>query len=101
MTVDLPAQYERRHLWIAAIDGTHARQVRNPAVAVLGWSDANHVLAVDDGRVASVDITTGASRALTGRLGQKGMTLPPAAATEPTANGTDSTSWESLIAIRP
>lgn len=95
------ARYDLRHLWVAAADGTHARQVHNPAVAVLGWSDANHVLAVDDGRVASVDITTGASRALTGRLGQNGMTLPPAAADEPTGIDDGFTSWESLIAIRP
>lgn len=96
----LPAFYESRHLWVAAADGTHARQVYNPAGAVLGWSDATHVLAVDDGRVTSVDVATGATGALTGRLGQKDMTLPTAAANEPTS-GDGSTSWESLIAVRP
>lgn len=103
---DWPARYATRHLWVADADGSHAREITQAGsgVAVLGWSDASHVITVIAGRVQTVDTATGRATALTGALGRPGMTLPPDGVYEPTEEtaGTEGfTSWGSLVAISP
>jgi len=102
----LPSLYAQRLLWVADADGTHAHEVTaaGKGVAVLGWTDASHVVAVIGGRVRSVEVATGGSSVLTGALGQPGMTLPPDGAYEPTeetAGLEGFTSWASLVAFSP
>ena len=101
-----PGRYAKRHLWIADADGGSGREIltAGDGVAVIAWSDAKHVTVVTGGRLRSVEVATGRSVALTGMLGESGMTLPPEAVYEPTPlnGGPDGfTSWESLVALAP